>query len=89
MSSQLLGDFNGDHIVDAADYTVWRNGLGSTYSQADYDIWKMHFGESNGPGSAGSATVPEPSGLLLTIAAIMSFRRWFRVCGQRGSAKLI
>ena len=22
------GDYNGDHIVDAADYTVWRNHLG-------------------------------------------------------------
>ncbi len=25
------GDFNHDHVVDAADYTVWRNGLGTLY----------------------------------------------------------
>ena len=26
----LPGDYNGDGIVDAADYTRWRNNLGST-----------------------------------------------------------
>src|SRR5690606_16924003 len=31
----LTGDFNGDGIVDAADYTVWRDNLGSPYTQAD------------------------------------------------------
>jgi hypothetical protein len=27
---RLLGDYNGDSIVDAADYTVWRDALGTT-----------------------------------------------------------
>ena len=27
---RLLGDFNGDGIVDAADYTVWRDSFGMT-----------------------------------------------------------
>ena len=26
-ASGLPGDFNGDNVVDAADYTVWRDGL--------------------------------------------------------------
>lgn len=50
------GDYNKDSIVNAADYTVWRNTLGSTsdlradgdqngtIEQADYDYWKAHFG---------------------------------------------
>ena len=28
-SDSLAGDFNGDGTVDAADYTVWRDGLGT------------------------------------------------------------
>jgi hypothetical protein len=53
------GDYNGNHIVDAADYTVWRDTLGKTASppgsgadgnangtidNGDYDFWKMKFG---------------------------------------------
>ena len=30
------GDFNHDGRVNAADYTVWRNGLRSTYSVSDF-----------------------------------------------------
>ena len=31
------GDFNDDGIVDGSDYVVWRKGLGTTYTQSDYD----------------------------------------------------
>ena len=57
-SSQLLGDFNDDGVVDQADYTVWRDNLGEDSSvlngngtgeakvvQEDYDLWVQHFGE--------------------------------------------
>ena len=30
LSLQITGDYNGNGIVDAADYTVWRDTLGST-----------------------------------------------------------
>jgi hypothetical protein len=65
-TTTLPGDYNGDNVVDAADYTTWRDGLGTTYEQADYDIWKDHFGESAGGGSqvATSAIVPEPSTVM-------------------------
>jgi hypothetical protein len=51
------GDYNKDSFVNAADYTVWRNTLGSmsdlradgdkngTIEQADYDYWKARFGK--------------------------------------------
>ena len=45
------GDFNHDNIVNAADYTVWRNGLGTTYTLADYGVWKTHFGQGLGSGT--------------------------------------
>ena len=39
------GDFNLDGTVDAADYVVWRNGLGTTYTQSDYDVWRPTSGK--------------------------------------------
>ncbi len=77
----LVGDYNDDGIVDAADYTVWRDSLGQsgsglaadgdgdgTVDADDYDLWKAHYGESTGGGSlAGTATVPEPTGLALLV----------------------
>jgi hypothetical protein len=61
----LLGDYNRNGTVDAADYTVWRDTLGrmgaglaadgngsGTIDAGDYDVWKLHFGEIAGSGSA-------------------------------------
>ncbi|MEX2091680.1 MAG: ThuA domain-containing protein [Pirellulales bacterium] len=57
----LLGDYNGDGSVGAADYTVWRDTLGQSglaqfdgadgngdgrITDADYNILKSHFGQS-------------------------------------------
>ncbi len=67
-ASLLAGDYNRDHVVDAADYTYWRNAYGSSvaaYEGADgngnmlvddddYQVWKNHFGETDGGGSAGT-----------------------------------
>ena len=39
----LAGDFNLDNVVDAADYTLWRDGLGTTYTPAEL-VWKANFG---------------------------------------------
>jgi hypothetical protein len=79
-----LGDFNGDGMVDAADYVVWRKTDGS---DAGYDLWQANFGMAGGgaeelsdgvvvygpiSGSGSLATVPEPSALgLLMLAALM------------------
>ena len=50
------GDYNGDGIVNAADYTIWRQTLGSTtdlradgngdlvIDAGDYNIWSSNFG---------------------------------------------
>ncbi|MEN1678289.1 MAG: hypothetical protein AAGJ46_01755 [Planctomycetota bacterium] len=61
------GDFNGDGAVDAADYTVWRDGLGTIYTLGDYVTWKNNFGSAASAASASAAAVPEPSGLVLVL----------------------
>jgi hypothetical protein len=68
----VTGDYNGNGIVDAADYTIWRNTLGSTtdlrangdnsgasagkIDQADYAIWKTNFGNHAGRGALANGT---------------------------------
>ncbi len=67
------GDYNQDGYVDAADYTVWRNTLGTSVApfsgadgsgngvidQDDYDAWKANFGAvAAGAGSASLASTP-------------------------------
>jgi hypothetical protein len=77
------GDFNGDGVVDAADYTVWMdnlglpedgrlngNGDGGTVAGSDYTLWTSNFPSGLGAVSRGGATtVPEPSGILLVSLA--------------------
>jgi len=91
----LPGDYNMNGTVDAADYTIWRDTLGSTedlrangddtgtsqgvIDQADYDFWKASFGQSAGAGSANAAAVPEPASFLLVLIAALFVAR-FRCC---------
>jgi hypothetical protein len=71
----LTGDYNGDGTVDAADYVVWRKGLGTTYTQEHYDLWRASFGAVAADGSSASpltgepliTTVPEPHGFVLML----------------------
>jgi hypothetical protein len=75
-TTTLPGDFNHDGTVDAADYVMWRKGMGTTYTQSDYDAWRTNFGKTAGSGQALpsaeplSAEVPEPTSIALT--AIMT-----------------
>jgi hypothetical protein len=77
----LPGDYNEDGVVDAADYTVWRDNFGAPagtlandtdggmIGQSQYETWKANIGISlpMSPSmfSDGAATVPEPAGILL------------------------
>ena len=72
------GDFNHDGVVDAADYTVWRDGLGSTYGQADYEIWKTNFGKTAGSGASAfaAASIPEPATILLVFLGYVGVTFW-------------
>ena len=70
----LAGDFNNDGIVDAADYTVWRNNVGApagtlpndpdggVIGSAQYLTWKGNFGATSNLANLDmAASVPEPS----------------------------
>ncbi|MEX2168356.1 MAG: hypothetical protein WD851_03525 [Pirellulales bacterium] len=65
----LLGDYNQNGVVDAADYTVWRDTLGDTLN---YNLWKANFGAVSpgigaDAGSFPSSAVPEPATLVLLV----------------------
>lgn len=83
----VAGDYNGNGVVDAGDYVLWRNGgplqnevatIGSVTPE-DYNEWRSRFG--NGSAGAGSnllAAVPEPaccSLLLMALAGSAAARR--------------
>jgi hypothetical protein len=80
-SVPIAGDYNGNGTVDAADYTVWRDTLGSTTNLAadgngggvvdagDYGVWKANFGATEA--GEASAAVPEPSTLVLAALSIL------------------
>jgi probable HAF family extracellular repeat protein len=74
---QLAGDFNDDGIVDAADYVVWRKGLGTTHTQNDYDTWRANFGKTVGSGAALPSAepvpaIPEPSTALVVFVGSLA-----------------
>ncbi|TWT97708.1 hypothetical protein Pla108_18600 [Botrimarina colliarenosi] len=73
----LLGDYNTDGVVDASDYTAWRDTLGDTVvpgagadhdfsgviDQGDYYVWRSHYGSSQ----SAPESVPESTSIALTV----------------------
>jgi hypothetical protein len=71
----LPGDYSGDGVVDAADYTVWRDNAGGQFTAADYDVWLANFGGTTSSGA--HRAIPEPSSLAAAIfgAIAVAWRR--------------
>jgi hypothetical protein len=82
----VLGDYNQNGIVDAADYTVWRDLLGRSgacqaadgngngiVDAGDYAVWQSNFGHTAGSGSFDNTAVPEPSTFLLLVLTLVGF----------------
>jgi len=78
----LPGDYNNDGTVDAADYTNWRDTLGSsvpassgadgngngTIDQGDYAVWRDNFGTTFATATSSSATAAHTTAKQVTPA---------------------
>jgi hypothetical protein len=89
--AQLLGDYNNNGAVDAADYVLWRNGSALQNDDTpgtgadDYTRWRAQFGKTLPGGSGADAAVPEPAAIaMLLIAALSLTSRTATQSGRRG-----
>lgn len=83
-SVALIGDYNADGFVDAADYTVWQDAAGTSVAayagadgngdgvvdDGDHAVWAAHYGASLE--AAMVQAVPEPAGVVLTVLALVA-----------------
>ena len=66
-NATLAADYNGNGVVDAADYVLWRDSMSQTgagrpadgngnnqIDAGDYDVWRAHFGQTTASGAAAS-----------------------------------
>lgn len=79
------GDYNGDGMVNLADYTVWRDNLGAATEESlngvgdnmngvdagDYQLWKQQFGAAPLQTIVATA-VPEPTAALLCFSLVLA-----------------
>lgn len=79
----VAGDYDGNGLVQANDYTTWRNAFGSrtllasdgnndgVINAADYVLWR----DSLAAGPGASITAPEPSAVALVALCLGSLLR--------------
>ncbi len=92
----IPGDYNNNGFVDAADYTTYRDALGTgatlpndttpgTVTTADYAVWQTNFG-LGGPSAAATVAVPEPTAVAMLMGCVsaMVLRRRSQLTGSRG-----
>ncbi|MEQ8849164.1 DUF6807 family protein [Botrimarina sp.] len=86
LSTGVPGDFNNDGVVDAGDYTVWRDNVGAEDESslngngsgsdgvdgADYELWRQNFGATSAELASLLAGVPEPSASVLAALGLLA-----------------
>jgi hypothetical protein len=80
-------DFDGNGLVEVADYTIWRQSFGRSVTDggegdangdgivdaADYTIWRNELSETDGMAAGlGSGAVPEPASMVLLVVSTLS-----------------
>lgn len=82
-SAVVPGDYSGDGVVDAADYTVWRDNLdgdaaalavgsrdpgnSGVVNNNDYEFWKSNFGGGSGGGPSLSGAAVPEPGTFALV----------------------
>jgi hypothetical protein len=78
VAGNLAGDYNDDGVVNAADYTVWRDSVdasagtlpndavGGVIGQQHFDVWAASYGQTLTP---SFTAVPEPTSVVMLVMA--------------------
>jgi hypothetical protein len=81
--SGIRGDYNSDGVVDAADYTLWRDQRGTSgllrsadgdfngvVNDVDYAIWETQYAAPQSLDNT-AVSVPEPAAVAAALLAIV------------------
>lgn len=94
----MVGDFNADGVVDAADYTVWRDTSGQTVAAfagadangdtqidtKDYALWKANFGVAAPQSVQGAGSLAGATGVPEPGTGVLLFVALAMIaCGRR------
>jgi hypothetical protein len=89
----VVGDYNSDGVVNAADYIIWRKTAGSltnfaadgnndgSVNQLDYLVWRQRYGNPLAGSGTLFTSIPEPGTLLLFCVAGLA---WPAMSRRRG-----
>jgi fibronectin-binding autotransporter adhesin len=95
----VLGDYNKNGIIDASDYILWRKTISQSgnalaadgnnngiIDPADFTVWRNSYGAQAGSGAGTnvSASIPEPTSLLLFLVAWPALALSVRSDNRRG-----
>jgi len=89
-AAKVVGDYDGNGVVDIADYAMWRSSYGNSVTPGtkadgnhdgvidagDYIVWRNKMSAGGGSSLGGSAAaIPEPTGILLAAMGVILIAR--------------